>query len=102
MTTKFTLLRNLMLLITICVSSSLYALTFSTTKKDVRCNGENTGNIVVTCGTQTQTIKNSELGAAGSFKTFTLTFSAATAASTVKIATSSKRAYIDNVVITRN
>ncbi len=64
--------------------------------------GSDTGNIVVTCGTQTQTINNSELGAAGSFKTFTLTFSAATATSTIKIATSSKRAYIDNVVITRN
>lgn len=64
--------------------------------------GSDTGNIVVTCGSQSQTIKNSELGAAGSFKTFTLTFAAATATSTVKIATSSKRAYIDNVVITRN
>jgi len=64
--------------------------------------GSDTGNIVVTCGTQSQTIQNSELGAAGSFKTFTLTFAAATATSTVKIATSSKRAYIDNVVITRN
>ena len=61
-----------------------------------------TGNIVVTVGSQTQTIKNSELGAAGTFKTFTLTFEAATTSSTVKIATSSKRAYIDNVVITRN
>lgn len=64
--------------------------------------GSDTGNIVVTCGSQSQTINNSELGAAGSFKTFTLTFAAATATSTVKIATSSKRAYIDNVVITRN
>ena len=64
--------------------------------------GSDTGNIVVTVGSQSQTIKNSELGAAGTFKTFTLTFSAATSVSTVKIATSSKRAYIDNVVITRN
>ena len=61
-----------------------------------------TGNIVVTVGSQTQTISNSQLGAAGSFKTFTLTFDAATSSSTVKIATSSKRAYIDNVVITKN
>ena len=61
-----------------------------------------TGNIVVTVGSQTQTISNSQLGAAGTFKTFTLTFEAATTSSTVKIATSSKRAYIDNVVITRN
>ena len=59
------------------------------------------GNIVVTCGSQTKTISNSSLGAAGTFKTFTLTFDAATASSTVKIATSAKRAYIDNVVITR-
>lgn len=60
-----------------------------------------TGNIVVTVGSQTQEITNSELGAQGTFKTFTLTFDAATTSSTVKIA-SSKRAYIDNVVITRN
>ena len=59
------------------------------------------GNIVVTCGSQSQTIANSSLGAQGTFKTFTLTFDAATASSTVKIATSTKRVYIDNVVITR-
>jgi hypothetical protein len=64
--------------------------------------GSDTGNINVTVGEVTKTISNSDLGAAGSFKTFTLTFDAATANSTVKIATSSKRAYIDNVVITRN
>lgn len=64
--------------------------------------GSDTGNIVVTVGSKTQTISNSQLGAAGTFKTFTLTFEAATTSSTVKIATSSKRAYIDNVVITRN
>lgn len=64
--------------------------------------GSDTGNINVTVGDVTKTINNSELGAAGSFKTFTLSFDAATANSTVKIATSSKRAYIDNVVITRN
>lgn len=58
-----------------------------------------TGNIVVTVGDAVQTIPNSELGAEGTFKTFTLTFDAATATSTVKIATSSKRAYIDNVKI---
>ncbi len=63
--------------------------------------GSDTGNILVTVGNVSKTITNSELGAAGSFKTFTLTFEAATATSTVKIATSSKRAYIDNVVITR-
>ena len=64
--------------------------------------GSDKGNINVTVGGVTKTISNSDLGAAGSFKTFTLTFDAATANSTVKIATSSKRAYIDNVVITRN
>lgn len=63
--------------------------------------GSDTGNILVTVGNVSKTITNSELGAAGSFKTFTLTFEAATATSTVEIATSSKRAYIDNVVITR-
>ena len=64
--------------------------------------GSDSGNIQVTVGSVTKTINNSELGKAGSFKTFTLSFDAATANSTVKIATSSKRAYIDNVVITRN
>ena len=47
MTTKITFLRSIILLFTICVSSSLYALTFSTTKTDVSCNGEKTGSIVV-------------------------------------------------------
>ena len=64
--------------------------------------GSDSGNIVVTVGTQSKTISNSSLKAAGTFTTFTLTFDAATSSSTVKIATSSKRAYIDNVVITRN
>ena len=47
MTTKITFLRSLILFITICVSSSLYALTFSTTKTDVYCNGDKTGSITV-------------------------------------------------------
>ena len=47
MTTKITFLRSIILLLTICVSSSLYALTFSTTKTDVSCNGAKTGSIVV-------------------------------------------------------
>lgn len=64
--------------------------------------GSDTGNIVVTVGSQSKTISNSSLKAAGTFTTFTLTFDTATSSSTVKIATSSKRAYIDNVVITRN
>ena len=61
--------------------------------------GSDTGNIVVTVGSATKTINNSELGVAGTFKTYTLEFDAATSASTVKIATSSKRAYIDNVKV---
>lgn len=48
MTTKITFLRSLILLITICVSSSLYALTFSTAKTDVTCNGGNNGSITIT------------------------------------------------------
>ena len=63
--------------------------------------GSDSGNITVTCGSQVKTISNSSLKAAGTFTKFTLEFTAATASSTVKIATSSKRAYIDNVVITR-
>ena len=47
MTTKITFLRSIILLLTICVSSTLYALTFTTTKTDVSCNGEKTGSIVV-------------------------------------------------------
>ena len=58
------------------------------------------GNIEVTVGSTTKTISNSSLDAQGSFKTFVLEFDAATSTSTVKIGTSSKRAYIDNVVIT--
>ncbi len=59
-----------------------------------------TGNIVVTVGNQTKTIKNSELKAAGTFTTYTLEFEAEAATSTIKIATSAKRAYIDNVIVT--
>ena len=83
-------------------SKSLDLSSSFTVQLDACKYSSDTGNITVTVGSQTKTIKNSELGAAGSFKTFTLSFDAATANSTVKIATSSKRAYIDNVVITRN
>ena len=62
--------------------------------------GSDAGNIEVTVGSTTKTISNSSLDAQGSFKTFVLEFDAATSTSTVKIGTSSKRAYIDNVVIT--
>lgn len=50
MTTKFTFLRSIILFITICISTSIYALTFSTTKTDVYCNGDNTGSITVSVG----------------------------------------------------
>ena len=62
--------------------------------------GSDGGNIEVTVGSTTKTISNSELGAAGTFNTYELSFDAATSTSTVKIGTSSLRAYIDNVVIT--
>ena len=62
--------------------------------------GSDAGDIKVTVGSTTETISNSSLNAQGSFKTFVLEFDAATSTSTVKIGTSSKRAYIDNVVIT--
>lgn len=83
-------------------SKSLDLSSSFTVKIDACKYGSDTGNIVVTVGEQSQTIQNTNLGAAGTFKTFTLTFNAATATSTVKIATSSKRAYIDNIVITKN
>ncbi len=44
---KITVIRSILLSLLVCVSSSLYALTFSTTKTDVLCNGEKTGSIVV-------------------------------------------------------
>lgn len=47
MTTKFTFLRSIILFITICISTSIYAQTFSTTKTDVYCNGDKTGSITV-------------------------------------------------------
>ena len=48
MTTKITFLRSIILLITLCASSSLFALTFSTTKTDITsCHGDKTGSIVV-------------------------------------------------------
>lgn len=62
--------------------------------------GSDAGNIEVTVGSTTKTISTSSLDAQGSFKTFVLEFDAATSTSTVKIGTSRKRAYIDNVVIT--
>ena len=61
--------------------------------------GSDTGNIKITVGSVDKSIANTDLGAAGTFKTFTLEFDAATTNSTIKIATSAKRAYIDNVKV---
>ena len=80
-------------------SKSLDLSTAFTVTLDACKYGSDAGNIVVTIGSQSKTIANSSLGAAGTFKTFTLEFDAATSTSTVKIATSQKRAYIDNVII---
>jgi hypothetical protein len=59
------------------------------------------GTIKVTVGDQTKTITYTET-ISDSFGTYTLDFNAATNSSTVTIATSAKRAFIDNVVITRH
>ena len=56
-------------------------------------------SIQVTVGSNTKTIAHNDLGAAGTFKSFTLEFEAATSTSVVKIGTKSSRAYIDNVII---
>jgi hypothetical protein len=61
--------------------------------------GSDGGNIDITVGGVKKSIANNVLGAAGTFKTFTLEFDAATETSTIKIATSAKRAYIDNVKV---
>ena len=80
-------------------SKSLDLSTAFTVTLDACKYGSDAGNIVVTIGSQSKTIANSSLGAVGTFNTYTLEFDAATATSTVKIGTSSKRAYIDNVII---
>ena len=80
-------------------SKSLDLSTAFTVTLDACKYGSDAGDIVVTVGSQSKTIANNTLGAAGTFNTYTLEFDAATATSTVKIGTSSKRAYIDNVII---
>lgn len=80
-------------------SKSLDLSTAFTVTLDACKYSSDVGNIVVTVGSQSKTIANSTLGAAGTFNTYTLEFEAATSSSTVKIGTSSKRAYIDNVII---
>jgi gliding motility-associated-like protein len=48
MMSKITVIRSILLSFFVCVSSSLYALTFNTTKTDVTtCNGDKTASIVV-------------------------------------------------------
>jgi hypothetical protein len=61
-----------------------------------------TGDLQIVVGSVTKTIKNSELGADGSPKTFTIEFDAASATSTIKITSvkaSKGRVYIDNVKV---
>ena len=80
-------------------SKSLDLSTVFTVTLDACKYSSDAGNIEVMVGTQTKTITNSSLEAAGTFNTYTFEFDAATSSSTVKIGTSSKRAYIDNVII---
>ena|GEM_PF-2643212 len=58
-------------------------------------------DITVKVGSTTKTISSSEINTEGAYKTHVISFDPATSSSTVTIATSSERAYIDNVVITR-
>ncbi|MBP5720106.1 MAG: hypothetical protein J6W82_03465 [Bacteroidales bacterium] len=59
------------------------------------------GKIKVTVGGTTKEITYTET-MSGSFGTYEVNFDAATSSSTVKIQTSAKRAFIDNVVVTRH
>lgn len=59
--------------------------------------GTDTGKVQVTVGSVTQEITPTDTDTA-----YSLDFDAATSASTVKIGTSTNRAYIDNVIITRH
>jgi hypothetical protein len=59
--------------------------------------GSDTGKVQVTVGSVTKEITPTSTDTA-----YSLDFDAATSASTVKIGTSTKRAYIDNVIITRH
>ena len=58
--------------------------------------GTDTGKVEITIGTVTKQITPTETDTQ-----YTLEFDAATSQSTIKIGTTSKRAYIDNVVVTR-
>lgn len=78
------------------------AFTVSLAAKYYNTGGDNANiNIIVDWGEtseQTKTITKDEL--TGSFKNFSFNFTAASSTSQVRIETSTKRAYIDNVVIT--
>ena len=60
------------------------------------------GKIKVTVGNESKEITYTETMSSTSFGTYTVDFSAATASSTVVIATTAKRAFVDNIIITRH
>lgn len=72
---------------------------FTVTLDACKYGSDSDCSIRVIVGSQSKTIAHKSLDAAGTFNTYTLEFDAATVSSTVKIGTSSKRAYIDNVII---
>ncbi len=78
-------------------SKSLDLSSSFTVKINVLKYGSDTGVVQVTVGSVTKSITPTATDTV-----YTLDFDAATATSTVKIETSEKRAYIDNVVITRH
>ncbi len=78
-------------------SKSLDLSSSFTVKINVRQYGSDNGTVQVTVGSVTKTITPTS-----NDTVYTLDFDAATATSTVKIGTSEKRAYIDNVVIIRH
>ena len=78
-------------------SKSLNLSNSFTVKINVLKYGTDTGKVQVTVGTTTKEITPTDTDTQ-----YTLEFAAATASSTVKIGTSSKRAYIDNVIIIRH
>lgn len=56
------------------------------------------GKIKITCGSQSMTLTYSAVSS-GNYETISADFEAATSTSQVTIATTSKRAYIDDLVI---
>ena len=78
-------------------SKSLDLSSSFTVTLDVLQYGSDTGKVQVTVGNVTK-----EITPTATYTSYSLDFDAATSASTVKIGTSTKRAYIDNVIITRH